>query len=104
MRLLYIIVCLSSIQDNNIFSTDCAPLFSHRFIHPSLIYTAYDTIVSKGFFNTNATQIFAMSQAALSFQRRYFDATTNFIFPYLTIIVDVVDGVVRGIAWDDACV
>jgi hypothetical protein len=26
------------------------------------------------------------------------------IFPYLTIIVDVVNGVVRGIAWDDACV
>jgi hypothetical protein len=104
MRLLYILVCLLSIQDNNIFSLNCAPLFSHRFIHPSLIYTAYDAIVSKGFFNTNATQIFAMSQAALSFQRRYFDATTNFIFPYLTIIVDVVDGVVRGIAWDDACV
>ncbi len=56
------------------------------------------------FFKGNATQIFAASQSALSFQRRYYDATTNFIFPYLTIIVDVVDGVVRGIAWDDACV
>lgn len=66
--------------------------------------TAYRSIVGGNFFNGNATQIFAASQSALSFQRRYYDATTNFIFPYLTIIVDVVDGVVRGIAWDDACV
>ena len=93
-----------SIQDNIFFNQLRSFILTSRFIPPSLIYTAYDAIVSKGFFNTNATQIFAMSQAALSFQRRYFDATTNFIFPYLTIIVDVVDGVVRGIAWDDACV
>ena len=65
---------------------------------------AFNAIVGRNFFNGNATQIFAASQSALSFQRRYYDATTNFIFPYLTIIVDVVDGVVRGIAWDDACV
>ncbi|KAK1735325.1 hypothetical protein QTG54_013939 [Skeletonema marinoi] len=65
---------------------------------------SYSAIVGGNFFNGNATQIFAASQSALSFQRRYYDATTNFIFPYLTIIVDVVDGVVRGIAWDDACV
>lgn len=93
-----------SFKHNDIFFNQLRSFILTSF-HPSLsYYTAYDAIVSKGFFNTNATQIFAMSQAALSFQRRYFDATTNFIFPYLTIIVDVVDGVVRGIAWDDACV
>lgn len=74
-------------------------------IHPfNIITTAYNAIVRNNFFNKNATQIFAASQSALSFQRRYYDTTTNSIFPYLTIIVDVVDGAIRGIAWDDACV
>lgn len=78
------------------------PLLIHFIILSSP--TAFNAIAGSNFFNGNATQIFAASQSALSFQRRYYDATTNYIFPYLTIIVDVVDGVVRGIAWDDACV
>lgn len=28
----------------------------------------------------------------------------NRIYPFLTAIIDVKDGIVRGIAWDDACV
>jgi len=40
----------------------------------------------------------------LSFLRRYFDKTTERIYPYLTAIIDVQDGIVRGIAWDDACI
>ena len=71
---------------------------------PLLTQTAYNAIVRQNFFSKNATQIFAASQSALSFQRRYYDATSNFIFPYLTIVVDVVGGVIRGIAWDNACV
>lgn len=38
MRLLYIVLCLLSMQDNDIFSTNGAPLFSHRFI-PPFLYT-----------------------------------------------------------------
>ncbi|KAL7534151.1 hypothetical protein ACHAXR_005674 [Thalassiosira sp. AJA248-18] len=52
----------------------------------------------------NATHIFAASQSSLSFLRRYYDKTAERIFPYLTAIIDVRDGVVRGIAWDDACI
>lgn len=36
--------------------------------------------------------------------RRYYDHTTQRIYPYLTAIIDVQDGIVRGIAWDDACI
>lgn len=55
-------------------------------------------------FGSNATHIFAASQSSLSFLRRYYDRTSNRIYPYLTAIIDVKDGVVRGIAWDDACI
>jgi len=56
------------------------------------------------FNNDNSTHIFAASQASLSFLRRYYDQTTKRIYPYLTAILDVQQGIVRGIAWDDACV
>eukprot|EP00571_Detonula_confervacea_P012126 CAMPEP_0172313488 /NCGR_PEP_ID=MMETSP1058-20130122/20296_1 /TAXON_ID=83371 /ORGANISM="Detonula confervacea, Strain CCMP 353" /LENGTH=272 /DNA_ID=CAMNT_0013027145 /DNA_START=53 /DNA_END=871 /DNA_ORIENTATION=- len=55
-------------------------------------------------FNADATHIFAASQASLSFLRRYYDKTAERIYPFLTAIIDVQDGVVRGIAWDDACI
>mmetsp|Transcript_50760 Transcript_50760/g.122404 ORF Transcript_50760/g.122404 Transcript_50760/m.122404 type:complete len:318 (-) Transcript_50760:1562-2515(-) len=42
------------------------------------------------------------SQTALSFQKQYFDGSDR-IFPYLTAVIDVKDGVVQGISWDDAC-
>ena len=41
---------------------------------------------------------------SLSFLRRYYDTTTQHLYPYLTAIIDVRDGVVTGIAWDDACI
>ena len=40
----------------------------------------------------------------LSFLRRYYDKSTQRIYPYLTAIIDVQDGIVRGIVWDDACI
>mmetsp|Transcript_34590 Transcript_34590/g.63857 ORF Transcript_34590/g.63857 Transcript_34590/m.63857 type:complete len:421 (-) Transcript_34590:283-1545(-) len=52
----------------------------------------------------NSTHVFAASQASLSFLRRYYDQETKRIYPYLTAILDVEQGIVRGIAWDDACV
>lgn len=42
--------------------------------------------------------------SSLSFQKKYFDATNSTVFPYLTAIVTVNEGVVTGITWDDACV
>mmetsp|Transcript_19614 Transcript_19614/g.41228 ORF Transcript_19614/g.41228 Transcript_19614/m.41228 type:complete len:196 (+) Transcript_19614:51-638(+) len=53
-------------------------------------------------------KIFSMKLPSLpirvSFLRRYYDATTQQVFPYLTAVIDVKDGTVQGIAWDDACI
>ncbi|EED87213.1 predicted protein [Thalassiosira pseudonana CCMP1335] len=65
---------------------------------------SFNDIVSSNPFGSDATHIFASSQTALSFLRRYYDTTTQHIYPYLTAIIDVRDGLIRGIAWDDACV
>lgn len=46
--------------------------------------------------------VFASSQQSLGYLRMYYDTTFG-IFPHLTAIIDVKDGIVRGIAWDDAC-
>jgi len=48
--------------------------------------------------------IFASSQTSISFLRRYYDQEGKRIFPHLTAIIDVKDGIVSGIAWDKACV
>jgi hypothetical protein len=47
--------------------------------------------------------VFASSGPSLSFLRKYYDEDFG-VFPYLTAIIDVEDGVVKGIAWDDACI
>lgn len=39
----------------------------------------------------------------LSFQKRYFDGFEK-VYPFLTAIIDVDEGVVQGIAWDDASI
>jgi hypothetical protein len=44
------------------------------------------------------------SQDQLSFLRRYYDFDSGLVYPYLTAIIDVKDGEVIGITWDDACV
>jgi hypothetical protein len=46
----------------------------------------------------------ASSQSGLSFLRLWYDATNKRIYPFLTAIIDVKDGTVTGITWDDACV
>ena len=46
----------------------------------------------------------AASQKSLSFLRMYYDADKQRVYPYLTAIMDVHKGEVRGITWDDACV
>ena len=53
--------------------------------------------------NGNIT-VFAASQQMLSFLRVYYDPKEFRIYPFLTAIIDVKQGVVQGIAWDNACV
>lgn len=51
---------------------------------------------------TNIT-VHAASQTSLSFLRTYYQRDLDYVFPHLTAIVDVKDGIVQGIAWDKAC-
>mmetsp|Transcript_45224 Transcript_45224/g.52964 ORF Transcript_45224/g.52964 Transcript_45224/m.52964 type:complete len:293 (-) Transcript_45224:240-1118(-) len=51
-----------------------------------------------------SVSVHVSSQTSLSFIRRYYDQAADRIFPYLTAIIDVKDGKVQGIAWDNACV
>jgi hypothetical protein len=53
---------------------------------------------------SNTITISASSQTSLSFLKVYYDATKDRVYPFLTAIIDVQKGVVRGITWDDACV
>ena len=39
----------------------------------------------------------------ISFQKKYSDGSDH-VYPYLTAIIDVADGVVQGIVWDDASI
>lgn len=41
---------------------------------------------------------------SLSFQKLYYDEEAAKIYPQLTAIIDVKDGVVDGITWDDGCI
>lgn len=47
--------------------------------------------------------VFSSSQSKVSPLRKYYDSTNNRIFPHLTAIISVKDGIVQGIAWDKAC-
>ena len=69
-----------------LFAIHCHHSFIHSFIHR----TAYRDLV----LNANPTNItvFAAAQTSLSFQRMYYDPEFG-IFPYLTAIVDVQNGV-----------
>eukprot|EP00804_Cyclotella_cryptica_P014456 CCRYP_004784-RB/>CCRYP_004784-RB protein AED:0.32 eAED:0.32 QI:669/1/1/1/0.5/0.66/3/606/213 len=68
------------------------------------VRTAFQEIVQTNPFSSEATHVFASSQTSLSFLRRYYDTTSQKVYPYLTAIIDVRDGVISGIAWDDACI
>jgi len=47
--------------------------------------------------------VHAESQTALSFQKLYYGSDDK-IYPYLTAVITVNEGVVTGITWDNACV
>ena len=50
------------------------------------------------------THHFRLSTNSLSFLRRYYDKDLGLIYPFLTAIIDVKDGVITGISFDDACI
>lgn len=60
------------------------------------------TNVHDGFGNVT---IHASSQNVLSYQRMFYETNggAGRIYPYLTAIIDVREGDVKGITWDDAC-
>lgn len=59
--------------------------------------------VSKIYDSKNIT-LFVASQSSLSFQKLYYDVDDKIIFPFLTAVIDVAEGVVQGIVWDDASI
>jgi len=68
---------------------------------------SYQQLVSET--ETGLTRVFwgnvtvhVESQQALSYQKWYFDGGST-VFPFMTAIIDVKDGVVTGITWDDGC-
>jgi hypothetical protein len=78
------------------------------FPRPLPYITAYADLVGNPasdsiWFGKNIT-LGVASQDSLSFLRRYFDSSLERVYPYLTAIVDVKDGIVLGITWDDACI
>mmetsp|Transcript_12049 Transcript_12049/g.26089 ORF Transcript_12049/g.26089 Transcript_12049/m.26089 type:complete len:295 (+) Transcript_12049:280-1164(+) len=48
--------------------------------------------------------IFTASDESLSFLRRYYDQELGLIYPFLTAVIAVNDGVITGITFDDACI
>ena len=54
---------------------------------------------------SNNVTIHVASQKVLSFQRMFYtpNGGAGRVFPYLTAIIDVAKGVIKGITWDDAC-
>lgn len=80
--------------------------FSHKIFYGtnSFYFTAYKDLILDSNIYKDRVSIHVASQKALSFIRRYYDESEGKIYPYLTAILDVRDGVVVGIAWDDACV
>ena len=46
--------------------------------------------------------MYAIAFCRISYQRKYYDGFSK-VYPFLTAILDVKNGVVDGIAWDDGC-
>lgn len=65
---------------------------------------AYRDIVGRSLLENRNLTVHTASQEFLSFLRLYYDQENLRVYPYLTAIIDVEDGIVRGIAWDNACV
>jgi len=67
---------------------------------------SYQSFVTRENVMQPYVSVHVQSNSTLSFVRRWYDADQNrqLIFPYLTIIVDVFQGNIRGLVWDNGCV
>mmetsp|Transcript_3264 Transcript_3264/g.4951 ORF Transcript_3264/g.4951 Transcript_3264/m.4951 type:complete len:250 (-) Transcript_3264:202-951(-) len=68
------------------------------------IPNSYNAIVTQGVTSSENSTVHVASGTSVSFLRHYYEKETKRIYPHLTAIIDVNDGVVGGIAWDNACV
>jgi len=84
-------------------TTQTNPFFPHL-----LIISAYKHLVDNAgtgsIFEGASITIGAASQTALSFIRLYYDSEEKRVYPFLTAIISVEDGIVTGITWDNACI
>eukprot|EP00594_Rhizosolenia_setigera_P008326 CAMPEP_0178958172 /NCGR_PEP_ID=MMETSP0789-20121207/11434_1 /TAXON_ID=3005 /ORGANISM="Rhizosolenia setigera, Strain CCMP 1694" /LENGTH=597 /DNA_ID=CAMNT_0020640727 /DNA_START=328 /DNA_END=2121 /DNA_ORIENTATION=+ len=74
-----------------------------EYSHITMTNTYNDLVLNENSYQDQVS-IHVASQKAVSFIRRFYDSEQNKIYPYLTAILDVDNGVVKGIAWDDSCV
>lgn len=111
-------VCLSVANDTD-WNSGFASYVRASFEPKADVYSrfhipnSYRDLVQSKNSTTNARSIFtesptitvsASSQMAVSFVRVYYDAVKDRVYPFLTAIMDVDNGVIKGITWDDACV
>lgn len=79
-----------------------------QFFPPSLGNPpAYSQLIDEEGFKGQEVAVSVASQDKFSFLSQYYgvSAAGDFdVFPFLTAIIDVKEGKVQGIAWDDACV
>lgn len=69
--------------------------------------SSYNDYISQPVYNfleESDISVLTASGQGVSFLRKFYDREQGYIFPFLTAIIDVKDGVVDGILWDDACV
>jgi len=58
--------------------------------------TAYNAIVTQGVTNSENSTVHVASGTSVSFLRHYYEKETKRIYPHLTAIIDVNDGVSTG--------
>lgn len=71
------------------------------------IENSYNDMYKNGlysFLSGSGVSVLTASDQALSFLRTTYDRANDRIYPHLTASIDVENGVVKGILWDNACV
>ena len=66
-----------------------------------LVYAASSSTVSQNLLPFVSLSV--QSNTTLSFIRRWYDQERQLIFPYLTAIINVRQGIIQGISWDSVC-
>jgi hypothetical protein len=66
-----------------------------------LVYAASSSTVAQDFLPFVSLSV--QTNTTLSFIRRWYDQERQLIFPYLTAIINVRQGIIQGISWDSVC-